>query len=258
MKNNLESICKKSYKHIRRHSPTILSVFGAIGVVGTTVSAIRTTIKATNVLAEKDGKSKKEIAREILPLYIPTAMLGLTTISCILGANMLNKQYQAMLSTAYNMLDQSYKQYRGAANSVFGEDADAKIKAEVAKKNYISCPSFIGSSYVYDPDKDSSEENLFYDFYSERYFTSKLSAVINAQYHINRNLILRGETSLEEYYAFLGIENIENGDKLGWNIYDIQESGFDWLDFDNRFTKMEDGMECYIISMGHTPVLIDD
>ena len=46
----------------------------------------------------------------------------------------------------------------GAANTVYGEDADSKIIAEVAKKKYISADG----CYIYDPDSDS-EELLFYD-----------------------------------------------------------------------------------------------
>ena len=75
-----------------------------------------------------------------------------------------------------------------------------------------------------------------------------MASVINAQYHINRNLTLRGYTSINEFYEFLGLGQIEGGDDLGWMLDDLMESGIMWLDFDNRYTELDDGLECCIIS----------
>ena len=39
---------------------------------------------------------------------------------------------------------------------------------------------------------------------------------------------------------------------MGWDLQDIYEGGEMWLDFDNRKTALEDGLECVIIS-GYEP-----
>jgi hypothetical protein len=72
--------------------------------------------------------------------------------------------------------------------------------------------------------------------------------VINAEYHINRNLQLRGNVTLNEFYDFLGIDKIAEYEGVGWDLSDMMEDNIMWLDFDNRMTKMEDGMECCVIS----------
>ncbi len=252
------------YTHLKHQSPTILSVMGAAGVIVTTASAIKSTPKAIQLLDSKksnkgDDLSTLEVLQEVTPLYIPTALFGLATISCIFGANFLNKHNQAMLTSAYGMLEQSYRRYREAACTVFGEDADSKIKAEMARDTYLSSPSFFRNCKVYDPDSDNTVEKvLFYDIHSERYFQSTQVAVINAQYHINRNLAGRGHVTLNEYYEFLGIDGVESGDITGWTIDELYESNIFWLDFDNVFTELDDGMECHVISSMFNPILLSE
>lgn len=245
-----EQFMWNSKKYLRNHSPTILSGIASVGVIASTVMAIKATPKALRLLEdatnEKNDKlSKIEVIRIASPAYIPTVITCLSTIICILGANALNRKQQASLMSAYALLNDSFKKYRDAANSVYGDDADSKIKAEVAKKTYIYHDGYS----IYDPDMDfENEKLLFYDFYSQIYFNTTLAAVINAQYHLNRNLMLRGYVTINEFYDFLGIDIIENGNDVGWSMDYLMTSGLLWLDFENKHTRLEDGMECCIIS----------
>lgn len=241
--------------HLKRSSPTILTCVAAVGVVITSVMAVRATPKAMRLLEKAMDEKGEELTKlETVmvagPAYIPAIAIGLSTVSCIFGANIINKHNQARLTSAYALLDQSYKRYRKAANSVFGEDADSKIKTEIAKDTYVSADGYA----IYDSElNQESEKFLFYDYFGQRYFTSTMASVLNAQYHINRNLTLRGEVNLNEFYTFLGVEKIDCGDDIGWSIEELMEDGIMWLDFDNHHTKMEDGMECYIVSAMYEP-----
>jgi len=246
--------------YLKRSSPTILTCLGAIGVVATSVLAVKATPKACQLLEneryERSYKTDKDSQyyQDLMPLevvqltwkcYIPAALVGLSTIACIFGANVLNKRNQASLASAYALLSESYQQYRKAAKTVYGDDADSKIKVQMAKDTYVSADGYS----VYSADMDlESERILCYDLFSKRYFTSTMAAVLNAQYHINRNLQLRGSVSINEFYEFLGIDKIENGDNIGWNINELIEDGTMWLDFDNGYTVMDDGLECCVIS----------
>lgn len=246
----LEKFVNQSKRHLKNHSPTILSVAAAMGTVISTVMAVKATPKALSLLKDAEdekgeGLSKNEIIQIAAPMYIPTAITCLCTIICILGANVLNKKQQASIMSAYVLLEDSFKKYRNAAVNVYGNDADSQIKAEVAKMTYVSC----GGYSVYNPDMDfESEQLLFYDFYSHRYFNATLAAVVNAQYHLNRNLILRGYVTINEFYEFLGVDTVTDGDDIGWNMDHLMTGGLLWLDFENRYTKLEDGMECCIVS----------
>lgn len=252
--SKMNGLLCKSKSYLKRSSPTILTCVSVIGVVATTVMAVKATPKALRIIEENTGydhdgfissPSKTEIIQLTWQCYIPAALVGLSTITCIVGINALNKRNQASLMSAYALLSESYQRYRKAANTVYGEDADSKIKAQMAKDTYVSADGYS----VYSADLDSeSEKILCYDLYSQRYFTATMAAVLNAQYHVNRNLCLRGDTTINEFYEFLGIDKINHGDEIGWSMNELMEDGIMWLDFENSKSVLDDGMECCVIS----------
>ena len=238
---------------LRRSSPTILTVLGIAGVVGTTVMAIKATPKAMKLIKAKkdelntDKLTPTELVQTTWKCYIPSALIGAGTIVCIIGIGVMDKRNQAALTSAYAMLNESYKQYRQAAKKVYGEDADNKIHAEMAKDARVA--SYEWGYQVYNMDMDpESEQLLFYDLTSKKYFTTTMAAVLNAQYHVNRNLAVRGDCSLNEYLSFLGIAGVDTGDDRGWDIRSrVEEMDSYGLDFDNQKTTLEDGLECITI-----------
>lgn len=234
---------------IRKHMPTVLTYAGICGVVGTAVMAVRATPKALRIIEYEKKQREDELTnRDIVMLtwkcYVPSVLFGLSTIACIISIHALDKRNQASLTSAYAMLNEAYKQYREAAKSVYGEDADARIQAEIAKDVFVSADG-LG---IYSSDLDPSEKILCYDSYSKRYFESTMAAVLNAEYHINRNLQLRGDATINEFYEFLGIDGLEFGDEIIWDMNDLMEGGVMWLDFENHRAVMDDGLECCIIS----------
>ena len=238
---------------LRRSSPTILTALGIVGVVGTAVMAVRATPKALKLIKAKkdeletDKLTPMELVQTTWRCYIPSALIGVGTITCIVGIGVMDKRNQAALTSAYTMLNESYKQYRQAAKKVYGEDADNKIHTEMAKDAKVASRDW--GYQVYNMDMDpASEQLLFYDLTSKKYFTTTMAAVLNAQYHVNRNLSLRGDCSLNEYLSFLGVDGVDKGDEVGWDIsYMVEELESYWLDFDNYKTILEDGLECIII-----------
>ncbi len=244
-------------------SPAALTCLSIAGVVGTAVTAVTATPKAMMLVEQKkremklDKLPKKEAACIICRCYIPSALVGLATAICIVGIGSENRRSRASLISAYAMLNDSYKKYRNAARSVYGEDADERIHAEMAVNACVRTTDWGYQSY--DMEMDSgSERVLFYDLCSQRYFNATLAAVLNAQYHINRNLQLRGYCSLNEYYSFLGIGDVKDGDEIGWQMESLCRDGEQWLDFDNRKTVLDDGLECIVSSIAIEPTVFDE
>lgn len=238
---------------LRRSSPTILTIFGVVGVVSTAATAVRATPKALRLIKVKKDELKTdkltpmELVQTTWRCYIPSALIGAGTIACIVGIGVMDKRNQAALASAYAMLSESYKQYRQAAKKVYGEDADNKIHAEMAIDANVSSSDW--GYQVYNKDMDpESEQLLFYDLASKKYFTTTMAAVLNAQYHVNRNLAIRGDCSLNEYLSFLGVDGVDKGDEMGWDITNmIEDMDSYWLDFDNQRAVLEDGLECIAI-----------
>ena len=241
----------------KRHGATVLTCIGSVGVVATTVSAVKATPKAIRLLEE----AKKEKGEELTkvekikmagPKYIPTVLLGVGTLVCIFGANVMNKKQQAALVSAYTLLDSSYKEYKQKLKELYGEEAHENIinaiAIEEAREVGITAGCLATNTCLTDDDA-CGDPVLFYDEWSNRYFETTIEQVITAEYHINRNFVLRGFVILNEFYDFLGFEPTDYGSELGWTV----EDGLFWIDFNHRLVELDDGLECYIIEAPWSP-----
>ena len=231
---------------LKKNSSTILTVIGAGGVVATTVLAVKATPKALSLLeeAEKEKGEKltvPEVVKTAWKPYVPTVITGLSTITCIFGANIMNTRNQASLVSAYALLENTYKEYRSAANRVYGDDADTKIKAELVEMN------------IEDMNLDDNT-SLFFDFQSMRHFVSTIEKVEQAGYDFLEILHHRGYATMNEYYALLGLPPIEFGDRLGWiDSEHIGPYGCEELEFDYGKTTMRNGLQCWTIDVNLPP-----
>lgn len=233
---------------LKRNASTILTCVGAAGVVATTVMAVKATPKAVSLLEmakEEKGEelTKLEKVQVAAPVYIPTVLIGASTIACIFGANALNRHQQASLMSAYALLDSSYKDYKNKVAELYGENADSQVKQEIAKDKYNE------DAY---PVEDGKQ--LFYDDFSQRYFQATTEQVLTAEYELNRMLATDYGVFLNEFYELLGIDRTDYGDYLGWSTGELVDAyWYSWVDFSHTKVVMDDGLECTIISMGMEP-----
>lgn len=255
--NDLLNYSKSFFK---RNASTILTSIGGIGVVATSIMTAKVTPKALILLEEaKEEKgeelTKLEVVRVAGPSYIPAIILGVSTIACIFGANALNKRQQAALMSAYALLDNSYKEYKNKLVELYGEETHQNIvdsiAIEKAQDTYVHA-GYFNTDCELALDEHCSEPVLFYDEYSNRYFEATIEQVITAEYHLNRNYVLRGSSVLNELYDFLGLEPTEYGEVLGWAPSD---EGMYWIEFNHRKVVLDDGLECFIIEMPFEPSL---
>lgn len=236
----------------KRNSSTILTCIGAVGVVATAIMAAKATPKAVTLLEnarkEKGEKlTKLETVKTAGPVYIPSVLLGVTTLTCIFGAEVLNKRQQATLASAYGLLDQSYRTYKHKVDELYGEEAGEKVRESIAKDEYEET----------DEKPEVSEgKQLFYDFYSNRYFESTIADVIWAEYEVNRALATYGGIGLNEFYNLLDLEELPEYCEIGWSAGQISETYWEyWIDFDHEKTTIDDDLECIIIHMPIEPLM---
>lgn len=244
---------------LKKNSATILTVAATAGVIITSVLSAKAAIKASRVLAHKEEKKGEKLTFEetisaVWTIYIPPVVAGISTIVCVFGANILNQRQQASLASAYALVDSSYKEYKAKLKELYGEEAHNNIvdaiAAEKCDEVHISAGG-LTSAYTQEIESDA-EPRLFYDEYSGRYFETTIEKVLLAEYHLNRNYILRGFARLNEFYDFLGLEPTDYGETVGWDIC----GEIYWIDFNHRKAFIgddNDGFECYIIEMPYYP-----
>ncbi len=245
----VEKFILKSEGFLRKNSPTILTCVGAVGVVATAVVTAKATPKALSLLEtaeEKKGEelTKKEKFKVAAPVFIPAAIVGGATISCIFGSNILNKKQQAALVSAYAALNKTYNDHKDKIEELYGENAIKTVAEEISK----------------DKRKDANVETaegevVFYDEYSKRFFASTHERVQKAQYYLNRNLTMRDYAYLNEWYHELGLPEVEHGYTLGWTTALCTDHYWQpWIDFTKEHVVDDDGKDYYIIRMFQEPI----
>lgn len=246
MKNNYSKVCQNVMLGLKKRAPTVLTCLSAAGVIATTIMAVKETPKALKLLDEAKEEKGEELTKvEIIcvaaPVYIPSFVMGLATISCMFSANVLNKRKQASLTSAYALLENYHKNYRKTLIDLHGEEADIEVRTEMARK---SC-----SYHCIDLDIPD-EKVVFYDEISGESIVRYERDIIDAEYHFNRNFTMRGYASLNEFYDFLGLPQTDYGDEVGWSM----SSGIMWVDFEHRLISRDDGgRDIYMIDMVFSP-----
>lgn len=256
---------KKAGRAIKRASPTILTCIGAFGIVATAVLAVKATPKALELVKEDSRKkhdgdpyaaTKLEVVKSGWKCYVPAILAGTATITCVFGANILNKKQQASLIGAYSLVSRSYTDYKHKVKELYGKEAHEKIMqslaVERANPHRITAPTLV-SDLCLEFEDANEEERLFYDSFSKRYFQATISQVLQAEYHLNRNFALGGDVGVNNFYELLGLEPMKKFNDFGWWVTDELY----WIDFDHTKTMVDDGLngeiECYVIDMVFMP-----
>ena len=148
------SLSKAAFK-IKKASPELLIVSGAVGVVAAAVGACCATRKVDAIIDEHKAEvkkihtiadseehpeyTKKDAQRDLtityaqtgwklIKLYGPSVLLGAASIGCMVGSNRILKKRCADLMAAYTAVDGAFKKYRQAVVERFGEAVDKELR----------------------------------------------------------------------------------------------------------------------------------
>lgn len=231
----------------KNNSSTILTVIGSVGVVVTAVMSARDTVKAVKRINYQRGYQDKEFNTKekikiAAPCYIPTVLSGVSTILCVCSANKINKNMQKSLTSAYILLDQSYKEYRNSVKKVFGEEGQSDV-VKVMSAEHIDEDNL--------PVQDGKDK--FFDYFSLQIFESSLSRVLEAERAANEMLKGQGYVSLRTLYSLMGQPVLGTDNLLGWSIGAGEEYGYDKVEIETTLMKREDGSIYYILDLASEP-----
>ena len=252
----MNKLVEKTKWFLKRNGSTILTIGGAAGVITTAVVAVKETPKALYLLEQAkkekgEDLTKFEKVKVAGPVYIPSIILGVSTIACIFGANVLNKRQQSAMASAYALLDSSYKEYKKKIKEMYGEDADTLVRNSIAKDKYEE----VNIERIPE-DEEDDEKRLFYDEFSEQYFRATTAEVLKAEYEVNREMAAQGGVALNRFYELLDIDKMKISDDIGWSLGTLSDLYWAfWIEFDHEKVIMDDDMECTIIRLCYEPVI---
>ena len=246
MKLNVSKLCKDAKVMVSKRSPEILTGLGIAGMISTTVLAVQATPKALDLIARAEdekfdnGHGDKLTVSEKMKAawkpYIPAAITGIASISCIIGASSVHAKRNAAIAAAYNLSQTALTEYKEKVVETIGEKKEQAIKDKIAKDKIKKDP--VSKSEVIVTGKGNT---LCYDAFNSRYFYSDIDQIKRAINELNRIMLNQMYVSLNDFYDELNLKHSGNGDELGWKLDD----GFIEVDFSSQLS--DDGRPCLVI-----------
>lgn len=247
-KMKLSDISKCLLTTTKKHSPEILTGLGIAGMITTTIMAVKATPKALIAIGEKKEElekntlSGKEIITTAGPCYIPSAVVGVVSIVCLVCASSTNLRRNAALMTAYTLSESTLKEYQDKVTDVIGEEKEKEIHEEVIKEKAEKNP--IRNVII----TENGGNTVCYDVISCRYFKSDKNTILSIVNDLNMRMISEDNVTLNDFYYALGLDESKIGDDLGWSI----DKGGIKIDFLSRLDA--NGTPCLVLDYLVAPI----
>lgn len=246
---DISKIFKQIGKTAKKHSPEILTGLGVAGMISAVVTAVTATPKALELIEKKKEQLQaekltvKETVKAAWKYYIPTATMCTVSAVCIICANSVSSKRNAALATAYKLSETALKEYRDKVVEVIGEKKEQTVRDSIAKDKIDRDPVSAKEIVI-----TNCGEALCYDVLSGRYFRSDIEKIKKAVNELNKRMMSENYISLNEFYYEIGLNDIELGNMLGW---DIVKDGFIDLNFSSQLA--DDGTPCLVIGHFNAP-----
>ena len=249
-KSNITNFIKNTQFALSKHSPEILTGIGIAGMITTTILAVKATPKALKEIKEYEDailcnheKIKPIDAVKLTwKCYIPAAVTGTVSIACLIGASSVNVRRNTALATAYKLSETALTEYKSKVIETIGEKKEHEVREAIAKDRIENNP--VSQQNVIITGKG---DTLCYDHLFGRYFNSDIDKLKKIENELNRRMRDEMYISLNEFYYEVGLDPVDAGDDIGWNI----DRGYIDLDFSSHLTP--DGKPCLDVSFSIPP-----
>lgn len=249
-------------KHVEKNMPLILSGLAVIGNVASNILFIKRTLDASADIQEmqENGIEKKEAIKKVLPKFILPAGIALASNITTIGLGATSQNTISGLSGAASILSEQFGEYRAKNIELFGMENDVEIRKAIVQ-NKVKRTLVSDTTYVHN-DIDNNgryryklpDEMIFFSEYHERaarknpnieyYYTLTPYELEHALKHADRTFWMHGGyLYLNELFGFLGWQELEECNMLGWDASD----GIEWLDFSVAKTTVAEGQDIYFL-----------
>lgn len=226
--NTLKLLFGNVGKFLQKNAPAILTGVSVAGVVSTAMMAVKATPGAMYAVEDAEEEkndilTKKELIQTVAPHYAPAAILGATTIACILGLNSVHARRNAALASLYTLTESTLKDYKEKVLDEVGVKKALKIDDDVAEERIKENPVSKNEVFL-----TGTGDTLCYDVMSGRYFRSEIESIRQAQNDFNHDLINGNSiwSSVNDFYYTLGLRAVKLGDYVGWSTDELMDIKF--------------------------------
>lgn len=240
---------------LTKHSPTILTALGITGFVSTVIMAVKATPKAIDILDHERNFRYDEYGTDYdtpisIPdtveltwkVYVPTALMGATSIACIIGATSIHNRRNLALTSLYSIAESTLKDYQKKVVETIGDKKEEKIRAEIAGDQLTNHPMDSKSIIV-----SGLGDTLCFDQYTGRYFKGDVEQIRKTVNDFNRQLLSDMRIPLNDLYSELGLAPVESGQDVGWDV----EKGLVNIDFSAKLAS--GNVPCVVLTFSSKP-----
>lgn len=240
---------------LTKHSPTILTALGITGFVSTVVMAVKATPKAVNILDHERIFRHDEFGAEYeepisisdtveltWKVYIPTVLMGATSIACIIGATSIHNRRNLALTSLYSIAESTLKDYQKKVIETIGDKKEEKLRDEIANDQLANHPMDSKSIIV-----SGLGDTLCFDQYTGRYFKADVEKIRKSVNDFNRQLLSDMRIPLNELYSEIGLAPVESGEYVGWDV----EKGLVEIEFSAKLAS--GNVPCVVLTFSSKP-----
>ena len=221
---NFLKAAKNCTSLVRRNSPLILTCVGIGLGVTSTVMAVKATPEAHDIYKKiqdsniPENEKKKEVIKNVVPMYLPSALTGCTAIACVLGGYKIQADRLAEMTAAYLMATNSLQDYKQTVLDKFGVETANDIQKTTDEKEAARMTPDEKEKRVPHSNKSKEEEVLILDSVSGQYFRDTKDHV----WMVIKDIQSRLASGAEQYisgsdYAYeLDLNNSIALDHVGW------------------------------------------
>lgn len=264
MKPNVQFLkvgIRHGIRFVSKNLPTIMTAFGIGGFALTTYEVVHGTLKAEEALKQAEEEKGEELTKKEKVIIIvkkcwKAFLAGLITIGFFCGANHISLKRQAVLSAAYAMTTNDFKEYKEKVKATLGEKKEEKIKDDIANDH-------IASYHFSETNPVGGSGPLWIDAWTNTAFRGNLEDIRKTINDLNDDLYqskgkayFSGEITLNDaLYAISTachapqLGSVSLGDQFGFRA-DLTGP----IDLDIRYGKTSNGEPCGYIQLKPLPL----
>lgn len=252
--NLLSNTARQIGRTLSKNSPTILTALGITGFVSTVVMAVKATPKVIEILDnerslrfddESLGPEELTIQDTVeltWQLYAPAALMGVTSIACIIGAQSITNRRNVALTSLYSIAESTLKDYQAKVVQTIGDKKEQKIRSELAEDEITKHPIESKSIIV-----SGLGDTLCMDQYTGRYFKGDVEHIRKVVNDFNHQLLSDMRIPLNDLYSEIGLDPVESGAYVGWDV----EKGLVEIDFSAKLAS--GNVPCVVLTFTNKP-----
>lgn len=189
-------------------------------------------ISGSTCMSQVTCLTKMDTVKVTWKCYAPVAVLGTLSLACLITGNHINAKRTALLTAAYKLSEETYRDYKKAVIDTVGDKKESQIRDKYLDERMERYP--LSKANVFHTGKG---DTLCFDSLSGIYFYSSIEAVKNALADGTAILQKDDALSVGELFEFYGIPSGDLANNTGWSTRDVYKLRYDLT---SKLTDMDE------------------